>query len=88
MKYSYVCDAKTKKEMLKRFDELLAVVVKENGGTKRSHAKMQLSNVGYFSGYYDNKTRSRVSMWLGAEHPIFGKAAPSAKKARKTTSKH
>ena len=71
--YTAVCEAKTKAEMKARFSELLEACKKKFGGTKRKYSKMQLSNVGYFAGYYDDKTRERVSKWLGAEHPIFGK---------------
>ena len=64
--YTAVCEAKTKAEMQKQFSALLEAVVKKLGGTKKGHSKMQLSNVGYFAGYYDGKTRKRVSKWLGA----------------------
>ena len=79
--YDAICSAKTKAEMQKRFSELLDACVKKFGGTRKSHSKMQLSNVGYFAGYYDYKTRNRVSKWIGAEHPIFGKTKPTAKQA-------
>lgn len=72
MTYSDVCEAKTKAEMVSRFDDLLKEMVKSHGGTPESHRKMQLSNVGYFSGYYGSGTAARVLKWLGAVHPIFG----------------
>jgi hypothetical protein len=72
MNYSDVCEAKTRAEMLSRFDALLKEISKSHGGTPESHRKIQLSNVGYFSGYYDGATAARVVKWLGATHPIFG----------------
>lgn len=79
--YRDVCEAKTKKEMLARFDKLLKEVVKKYGGTKESNRVMQLSNIGYFSGYYDKKTWDRVHKWLGATHPIFGASYPTTEQA-------
>ena len=76
--YDDVCNAKTKKEMQKLFDLVLTECSKKFGGSVESHRTMQLSNVGYFAGYYDNKTRRRVDKWLHAVHPIFGKTNPSA----------
>lgn len=49
---------------------------------KRSRAKhesIQRSNLGYWAGYHDEKTRRRVERLFGAKHPVFG----SVKKAKK-----
>lgn len=71
--YSKVCEAKTKKEMQRRFNLLLKQTSKKFGGTEESYLKQQLANIGYFAGYYnDEKIRKRVLKWLGAIHPIFG----------------
>jgi hypothetical protein len=56
------------------FNLLLTELAKREGGNADSHRAIQLSNVGYFSGYYDSATAKRVLDWLGATHPIFGEA--------------
>lgn len=70
--YRDVCEAKTKDEMLQRFDTLLQQLAEREGGTPESHRAIQLSNVGYFTGYYSSETAKRVQDWLGTTHPIFG----------------
>ena len=70
--YRDVCEATTKDEMQELFNLLLAELVERKGGSADSHRAMQLSNVGYFAGYYDSATAKRVLEWLGATHPIFG----------------
>jgi len=70
--YQDICEAKTKREMVRRFEVLLKEVAKRYGSTPESHRATQLSNVGYCSGYYDQKTAKRILDWLGARHPIFG----------------
>ena len=79
--YRTVCEAKTKKEMLAAFDTVLNEIVAEHGGTKEKHRPAQLSNVGYFAGYYDADTYQRVHEWLGTAHPIFGRSYPTPQKA-------
>jgi len=54
---------------------------KKFGGKKKDHEKLQMSNVGYFASYYDEKTRKRVYDWLGAAHPIFGASIPTTEEA-------
>lgn len=70
--YRIICEQKTKKDMQHQFTLLLYAVADKFGKTPLEHKEQQLSNVGYFAGYYDEETRKRVSKWLGAEHPIFG----------------
>src|SRR3990172_12360273 len=36
-----------------------------------AHA-LEMSNLGYYSGYYDHETMVRVNKLLGAVHPVFG----------------
>lgn len=72
--YRDVCEAKTQDEMVRRFEALLNEVAEKHGGTPESHRPTQLSNVGYFSGYYSSETAKRVLDWLGATHPFFGTA--------------
>jgi hypothetical protein len=70
--YGDVCEAETPEEMRIRFSLLLKELCEREGGTPESHRAIQLSNVGYFSGYYSSATGKRVLDWLGAAHPIFG----------------
>lgn len=72
--YRNVCEAKTKRDMLARFETLLKELAEREGGTPEFYRAIQLSNVGYFSGYYDQATAKRVLKWLNAKHPIFGTA--------------
>lgn len=83
MTYKKVCEAKTKKEMQKQFNLLLDYCSEEYGGTPLSHRNQQLSNIGYFAGYYDSKVKKNVEKWLGAIHPIFGSSNPTPKEAFK-----
>ena len=41
----------------------------------------ELSNLGYYAGYYDDMTRFRVQRLYGATHPIFGGTRPSTDEA-------
>lgn len=81
--YKKVCGAKTKGEMQKQFGLLLKHCSKDYDGIPESHQKQQLSNVGYFAGYYDSKVRENVKKWLGAIHPIFGISSPTIEEAFK-----
>ena len=38
---------------------------------EEAHA-LEISNLGYYSGYYDHATMVRVNKLFGAVHPIFG----------------
>ena len=49
-------------------------MAKSYGGKPSSHRVVQLGNVGYTAGYYDGKVSGRVNRWLGAYHPVFGRA--------------
>lgn len=72
MKYPAICEATTKEQMQAYFEQHLKDCAEKFGGTPESHRAVQLSNVGYFSGYYSSETAKRVHDWLGATHPIFG----------------
>ena len=38
---------------------------------EEAHA-LEMSNLGYYSGYYDHATMVRINKLFGAVHPIFG----------------
>ncbi len=39
------------------------------------------ANIGYYSGYFDNETMSRVQDLFDVSHPVFGRSIPTAKEA-------
>lgn len=43
--------------------------------------KYALSNMGYFSGYFDRKKMLKIQKVFNTEHPIFGKKVPTAEEA-------
>lgn len=43
--------------------------------------KVQLSNLGYYAGYYSYDVRVRVQQLFNAVHPIFGTTQPTADEA-------
>lgn len=74
MRLDHICAAKTPEEMRKRFEQHLKDVAKKVGGTAESHRATQLTNVGYFSGYYGMDKAKVICEWLGTVHPVFGLA--------------
>jgi hypothetical protein len=72
VKYTEICEAKSKEQMRALFAQHLKDCAEKFGGTPESHRAIQLSNVGYFSGYYSSETAKNILEWLGAAHPIFG----------------
>lgn len=70
--YSKICEAKTPEDMQVLFEALLLQLCAEHGCEPDKVRAVQLSNVGYFAGYYDQTTMRRVNEWLGAAHPVFG----------------
>lgn len=81
--YKAVCEARTKTKMQKAFGSLLKEIAKKFGGKPEDHRMVQLSNVGYFAGYYSPKVRENVYKWLGAIHPVFGIVNPTPEQAMK-----
>lgn len=53
--------------------EILVEHAMQNGGLSRDAAvDQERSNLGYYAGYYDNATRSRVEKLYHCSHPVFG----------------
>jgi hypothetical protein len=74
--YSPAMSITTKKEA----DEYFKVLVDrcmtfafENKNLKMAIDTVK-SNLGYYAGYYDHKTRERVEHLFNCEHPVLGKA--------------
>lgn len=70
--YTRICEAKTAEDMQILFEAMLLKICAEHGGNPDKWRAVQLSNVGYVAGYYDNATMRRVRDWLCATHPVFG----------------
>lgn len=51
------------------------------GQTEDEARRIQLSNLGYYTGYYDYETRQRVQALFGAVHPVFGMTQPTPEEA-------
>lgn len=63
------------------FETLVAYAMKHHGTDRATAEKNERSNLGYFSGYYDNKTAERVFRLFRCAHPIFGTSRPSVAEA-------
>ena len=53
------------------------------GADREAAEKIELANIGYWTGYYGGETAARVQRLFGAEHPIFGATQPSPEEAFK-----
>ena len=51
-----------------------------NEGEDEAASKCR-SNIGYFSGYFDQETMCKVQRLFRAAHPVFGTAIPKAQEA-------
>lgn len=49
--------------------------------TEEELKEIALSNLGYYAGYYDHETRTRVRILYNARHPIFGDTEPTPEEA-------
>ncbi len=45
------------------------------GNSRENAERIERDNLGYFAGYYDNKTRERVERLFACSHPVFGEIA-------------
>jgi len=79
--YAAAMRVKTQQEAKEFLEALLQDISEKFGGTPESHRATQLSNIGYFTGYYDAETAERVVRLFGCEHPIFGRSRPTTDEA-------
>ena len=79
--YATICLAETKEECIEAFEKLLMQLVEKHGGTREDYRNMQLSNVGYCTGYYSREVAENVQRWLGCSHPVFGNTWPTSGEA-------
>lgn len=88
MEKSLIWKGKSLRTMREIFDAALKCKDKEEGteflkayvalGIPEEVAKQ---NLGYFAGYYNQKTMDTVYELFGAEHPVFGRELPGPEKA-------
>lgn len=88
MEKSLIWKGKSLRTMREIFDEALKCKDKEEaaefleayislGVTK----EIALSNFGYYAGYFNQKTLTKVNELFGAVHPVFGTEMPGPEKA-------
>lgn len=56
-------------------------MVEHHGQTEEEARRIQLINIGYYAGYYDSETMSRVNRLFKTQHPVFGSAVPTPEEA-------
>ena len=56
------------------FEELVQHNMKNTNNNRKEAEQIERSNLGYYSGYYDNETIERVQRLFSCRHPIFGSA--------------
>lgn len=73
-KYKPAMEIKSIEDAKKYFDILVKHCMR-HGRSKEDAVIIEKSNLGYFAGYYDGKTRKRVEGLFQCLHPIFGSIA-------------
>lgn len=70
---------KWKKKTFDKMDEIIEAALALTGAEQQDFVKAYCesgayarSNIGYFSGYYDNARRAEICKVFGTSHPIFG----------------
>ena len=72
-KYGPAMEITDEAEAARYFEECVKHNMHCSGKTREEAIAIELSNLGYFSGYYDTETRGRVQRLYGAVHPVFGR---------------
>ena len=68
---------KTKEEAEDYLRKLVQWSVEHHGKDPSEAERIQKSNLGYYAGYFDRETMTRVHELFSCAHPIFGKASDS-----------
>ena len=63
-------------EARKYVETLTAWCMRRSGRSYEDARAVQLSNIGYYSGYFDKETSLRMRTLFNAEHPVFGHTYP------------
>jgi len=80
--YGPAMDLKTHEEAVEYFERLVEYGMSQGQSRERAE-EVQRSNLGYFTGYYDQETAARVFKLFRCAHPLFGTARPDAMTAFK-----
>lgn len=81
-KYNPAMVVTTKEEAMAYLEECVLHTLRVNKDLTREDAvRQELSNIGYYAGYYNSKTITRVYKLFNTTHPIFGKTIPTPKEA-------
>ena len=72
--YCRACEATTQEQADAILEECIRFGM-ESGKSREESKRIQLSNIGYFAGYYGHEVRLRVERLYQTVHPIFGAAA-------------
>lgn len=68
-------------------DEYFAALVDHSmskGLTRDEAIRVEKINLGYYAGYYDRETMSRVNKLFRTTHPVFGDTQPTVEEALET----
>lgn len=69
----HITDPKEAKKYLKDYIKWIQGEIDKDPKRKGDNAEqIAKSNIGYFAGYYSNKTRERVEELYDCAHPVFG----------------
>ena len=74
-------ELKTPEEAKEYLDILVEYSMEKDNKTLEEATALWLNNIGYFAGYYDSETRSRVYEIFDTKHSIFGAEEPTTKEA-------
>jgi len=72
-KYGPPMKITNREEALEYFEECIEHSM-SFGKTREEAVEIELANLGYYAGYYNDETRIRVEELFGCMHPFFGKA--------------
>ncbi len=75
--YAPAMKIKTKAEARQYLKSLVNWAVTKWRQKPEKAKAIQLSNLGYFAGYYDTATMRRVNELFNTSHPIFGRSTPT-----------
>lgn len=80
-RYHYAMTLQTPQEAQEYLAELTTWLMRVSGRDEAESRRIELGNIGYFAGYYDEATRQRVYSLFNTVHPIFGGTTPTAQEA-------
>jgi len=79
----HAMEIKTQKEANEYFEALVEYHMNMFKIPREESEKDVKSNLGYWAGYYDNKTMKRVNKLFKTSHPVFGNVVPTPEEAFK-----